>query len=299
MIGLASRLMDFAVIDISAPGEGEVDARIGGRSQLNIEASNTLSVLRRSYIDMLNQTRDLSEMYKDHIVSLVFWYTWLQMELAFWTLIEPKNLFQAIKRIIQLLNSAPTTMSSPFSHHFSGISAHILCQLVDFVDTRDEAFLLLEQLLNTLENLVPSSDTLSFNAAIRNLVSRKHSETSAARLARLTTSPTMGLQHLANAAVNSTATNAAATSASTRDDIIAGDSCKDEMLTNNTSIHDPNDNIAKAAEAAARAAQAMGKAMGNAAAAQAVRQANVQQHPEKDFAPELLSREGYLYALLG
>jgi hypothetical protein len=197
---------------------------------------------------------------KDPLLGLAFWYVWGHMELHFWPLMESSNLLYAVKRIIDLLGSEQLSPINPFTHHFSGFAAHILFQLAEFSDTREQALIHLENLDAILNHLIPHSDNQSFDAAVRDAVSRKRAQMIDSGM---DTSPSMGLEHLANAAVNSSSN---------------GD--REEPPPAN------DGGVAAAAEAAAKAVQLH---MGSAAASAA----------NKTFEPDLVSQEGYLYALLG
>jgi hypothetical protein len=230
--------------------------------RINLDSNGPLASMKKMFVSTLDEYKETCGMDKDALLGLAFWYTWGHMELHFWPLMESANLLYAVKRIIELLGSEQLNSVNPFTHHFTAFAAHILFQLSEFNDTREQALALLDSLDATLNNLIPHSDAQSFDAAIRDAVARKRNQMNDSRRSR---SPTMGLDHLANAAVNN---------------------------SNNGDVEETQDppandgGVAAAAEAAAKAVQLH---MGSAAATAA----------NKSFEAELVSQEGYLYALLG
>jgi len=218
-----------------------------------------IAAVKRVHMSALDEFRDQAHMEKDAHLAVMYWFMTLYVELHFWTLTQPTALFYPIKRILQLLNGGPQIMASPLSHHYAGLVAHVLCQLADFVDTRDEAIIHLETLLTTLDTSIHQSDTTSVNTVIRDTVARKQNEYMNSQPISSPTMGPIGLEHLANAAVNST------------------DPSKEVDVDNN--------GIAAAAEAAAKAAQAQ------------IGKARQSERVDKKWAPELMSQDGYLAGL--
>lgn len=117
-------------------------------------------------------------------------------------------------------------MTNPLLHHFAGLAAHVLIQLSDIRETRTASLEILEVLDKALHGLVPIQvDSFSCIALVREAVASKISSFAGMR----DSGGSLGLEHLANAAVGSS------------DNI------------------DPADGgVAAAAEAAAKAAMGMG-----------------------------------------
>jgi hypothetical protein len=274
MIGLCNRLSDLVTIDVGEKIFTTItDETRFNDSRMPADQHEYLRSMKRGFFSRMEEYKEESGMEKDTLLSLAFWYVWGHIELHFWPIMEPKNLFYCLRRIIDLLNSPQQSMVTPFTHHFTGFAAHVLHQLCDFEDTRDATSTLLDALDDTLSHLIPQSDTVSYDAVIRDTVSQKRASLPAAKSASAT-SPAMGLEHLANAAVNSTSNANAGASRAVADTV-------EEPARPTPPVNDSG--IAAAAEAAAKAAQLH---MGSA-------------HKLKTFDPEQISQEGYLWALLG
>jgi hypothetical protein len=195
---------------------------------ISADDTDRLRSERFTAITTLEDFKDAATETNDPILVMAYLYWLGQIELHFYPTANIKELMHVSKRLVQFLSE--TTMVNPLTHHFAGFAAHTLFQLAEFIDTRDEALKHIENLEQVLTNLVPHSDSQSFEAAIRDTVLRKR----AAILQNGETSPTLGgLEHLANAAVSTTTTTAAAAAAATESD----------------------GGVAAAAEAAAKAAQ--------------------------------------------
>jgi hypothetical protein len=153
--------------------------------------------LKTADIDLL-QAREVPD---DPILQMAFWYTRAQIEVTYYPLAIAKNILQPIRRIVELLGQipAPGASSSPIIHHFSGLAAHLLIQLCDFANTKDEASMLLVSLKAALKNMISYYDRSSFDAGILRVVEAKTKN-----LLGSSTSPAMGLEHLADVAVAGT-----------------------------------------------------------------------------------------------
>jgi hypothetical protein len=244
------------------------------KQQIGAENISSLTSARKAFMKIFDTYSEVSNMESDHIVAMCFWYCNIILDLHFYPLLEPSRLLYACRRTAELISQLPVT--NPLLHHFAGLTAHVIIQLADFTETRTEAIAILETLDNALHNLVPvHTDQQSCEALVRDAVSRKRnslvavvSAVAAAAAANATdassTSPSIGLEHLANAAVGS-----------------------DGAGTTTLDVGDGG--VAAAAEAAAKAAMGMGV---GAAAAAAVAAAST-----KEWDPMLMSREGYLLAL--
>jgi hypothetical protein len=168
--------------------------RVTGNSSkpVRIMPEDTHIMLRLKNGDQdLLQSRELPD---DPVLQMAFWYTRAQIEVTYYPLATAQNILFPVRRIVELLHHMSTS-PSPLSHHFAGFAAHLLFQLTDFANTKDEASNLLEMLDNTLTAHVPAHDSQSFEAGIRNAVQRKRDSLLNG------TSPRMSLEHLANAAV--------------------------------------------------------------------------------------------------
>jgi hypothetical protein len=171
---------------------------IGSSSKLiRIKPEDTDVILR-----LKQQDQDLllnHNIPNDPVLQMAFWYTRAQIEVTYYPLATASGIIFPIRRIVDLLqdelNHSMSTSPNPLSYHFAGFAAHLLLQLTDFANTKDEASNLLEVLDTNLAAQVPIQDTTSFIAGIRNVVQRKREGL------LMGTSPTMGLEHLANAAV--------------------------------------------------------------------------------------------------
>jgi hypothetical protein len=158
------------------------------------EDTDVILRLKTTDIDLL-QAQEIPD---DPVLQMAFWYTRAQIEVTYYPLAVASNLFHPIRRIVEHLSQEALSghSSSPITYHFSALAAHLLIQLCDFANTKDEATSLLEALDDALQSLISPQDSQSFDAGIRDVVSRKR-----AQLLGSNTSPTMGLEHLANAAV--------------------------------------------------------------------------------------------------
>jgi hypothetical protein len=170
---------------------------------ISADDTDRLRSERFTAITTMEDFKDAATETNDPILVMAYLYWLGQIELHFYPIANIKELMHLSKRLVQFLSE--TTMVNPLTHHFAGFAAHTLFQLAEFVDTRDEALKHIDSLELVLTNLVPHSDSQSFEAAIRDTVLRKR-----AALVQHNgdeTSPTLGgLEHLANAAVSTTAT---------------------------------------------------------------------------------------------
>jgi hypothetical protein len=165
---------------------------------ISADDTDRLRSERFTAITTMEDFKDAATEINDPILAMAYLYWLGQIELHFYPIANIKELMHVSKRLVQFLSE--TTMVNPLTHHFAGFAAHTLFQLAEFIDTRDEALKHIENLEQVLTNLVPHSDSQSFEAAIRDTVVRKR----AVLLQNGDTSPTMGLEHLANAAVSTT-----------------------------------------------------------------------------------------------
>jgi hypothetical protein len=190
---ILSRLAHTRITDSQDDYELHRPTRVTGSASkpLRIQPEDTDIILRLKNTDMdLLQAHDVPD---DPVLTMAFWYTRLQIEITYYPLAKPENMLYPLRRIIEQLGHAHGFFSSPITHHFSGLTAHLLIQLCNFANTKDEASSLLIMLSDTLQVLVNSQDTQSFDAGIRDVVARKK--------VSMFGEPSMGLEHLANAAV--------------------------------------------------------------------------------------------------
>lgn len=256
--------MHLNTIDISVDSRAqEHPERRFGSLKISIEQRDNLVAFKKLVLFGLDNVKQAGGAEKDALLNLACWYVWGHIELYFWPIMDSQNLFFCVRRIIDLLSSPQLSGVNPFTHHFAGFATYILFQLTDFANTREEAVELLGALENVLNHLVPHSDSQSFDAAIRDTVSKKHLQMSAS----LSTNPTMGLEHLANAAVSTSNT-----------DGTGEDSTAVQQLPPRAN----DGGVAAAAEAAAKAAQLQ-----------------ISVAASKTFDPELVRQEGYLFSLFG
>jgi hypothetical protein len=172
--------------------------RVTGSSSkpVRIMPEDTHIILRLKQQDQdLLQSRELPD---DPVLQMAFWYTRAQIEVTYYPLTTASKILFPVRRIVELLHDHMASSPNPLSCHFAGFAAHLLFQLTDFANTKDEASNLLDLLDNTLTTQVPPSDNSSFEAGIRNAVQRKRDSLING------TSPRMSLEHLANAAVGNT-----------------------------------------------------------------------------------------------
>jgi hypothetical protein len=169
-----------------------------GTVQMSINDIPALTVGRKSFMKVLESYSKYSTMDSDHLVALCFWYSNILVQLHFYPILEPNRLLYACSRIADLIAQLPIT--NLLLHHFAGLAAHVTIQLIDFVETRSEAIPILETLDNALHTLIPAhTDESSCDALVRDAVTRKRNSIATTD----STSPSMGLEHLANAAVGS------------------------------------------------------------------------------------------------
>lgn len=195
----------------------------------------------------------------DPILQLAFWYTRLAIETSYYPLATSKSLLYPSRKIVefllQLSRSGTLANISPLVHHFAGLVTHVLLQLCEFGDTRDEANQHLEVLESALLRLVPAYDAVSFEAGIRDVVVRRQA-------ALMGESKTAGLRYVDHKGASD-----------------GGFGIKSDAGNGGVGDREESsseDTLQAAAEAAARAAQAMASS----------------------FRGAMLSREGYLTALL-
>jgi hypothetical protein len=216
-------LPNWDVSDTDAPPRSDhtgVTLREGNIAYLT-NAKQMEARQMESFKDGVNET-------EDPVLAMTYLYWWGHLELHFYPIANIKDLMHLLRRLVEVMSG--TTTVNPLTHHFAGFAAHVLFQLAEFIDTREDALKIIDDLEQCLRNLVPHSDSQSYEAAIRDEVVRKR----ASLLQNGHTFPTMGLEHLANAAVSTTNTN-------------AGAGAQAEPASDG--------GVAAAAEAAARAAQ--------------------------------------------
>lgn len=144
-------------------------------SNMNDGMRATLTYAKRTFTSSMTVFGNLSNVEKDPILELMYWYALGQMQFYLWPLMERQELFHVVRRIVELLGTGGLAVN-PLTHHFAGFATHILFQLTDFHDTREEADALLETLGTNLNNMVPDTDSQSFNAAIRDTVARRRAD---------------------------------------------------------------------------------------------------------------------------
>jgi hypothetical protein len=197
MARILTRLAHTKIADSRDDHDLHRPTRITGSTAkpVRIMPEDTDVILRLKTADQdLLQSRELPD---DPVLQMAFWYTRAQIEITYFPMATAQNVLFPVRRIVELLNqmNAP----NPLTYHFSAFAAHLLFQLCEFGNTKDEAMILLEILDNTLAAQVPPHDSQSFDAGIRDVVRGKRTMI----LSGADTSPTMGLEHLANAAVGS------------------------------------------------------------------------------------------------
>lgn len=194
---ILSRLACTKIIDSQDDCELHRPTRVAGR------ASKVLCI-RPGDVDVIERLKDADmellqshEIPDDPVLAMAFWYSRIQIEITYYPLAKANHILYPLRRIIEQLGNA---RGCPITHHFSGLAAHLLIQLCTFTDTRGEAKKLLILLSNTLQDLVNSEDTQSFDAGIRDVVARKR--------AAISSEPSSaGLQHLADVAAGSRGTS--------------------------------------------------------------------------------------------
>jgi hypothetical protein len=202
--------------------DGQLKLPTDSCPRINVDDDEALHASKyawQSYLELYYFSAPLT----DSVVQLAYWYMSLVLENTFWPIASADVLLDRISHIItgvERLDSVHLLM-----HHFTGFAAHILLQLADYADTKDQALSLLERLDDFMQLNISTGDAHSFDAVIRDIVHSKRTELRPAAA----TSPTMGLEHLANAAVNTSG--------------------------NESAINPEDGGVAAAAEAAAKAAQ--------------------------------------------
>jgi len=195
MARILTRLAHTRIADSRDDHDLHRPTRVTGSTSkpVRIMPEDTDVILRLKTADQdLLQSRELPD---DPVLQMAFWYTRAQIEVTYYPMATAQNILFPVRRIVELLNLMATS-PNPLTYHFAGFAAHLLFQLSEFANTKEEASALLDVLDNTLSSQVPPHDTQSFDAGIRDVVQRKRG-----MLLGSGTSPTMGLEHLANAAV--------------------------------------------------------------------------------------------------
>lgn len=193
---ILSRLAHTKVID------SQDDYGLHRPTRITGSASKALRI-RPGDIDIIQRLKDTDmdllqshEIPDDPVLAMAFWYTRIQIEITYYPLAKACHILYPLRRIIEQLGHARGFFSSPITHHFSGLAAHLLIQLCTFTDTKDEASKLSILLSNTLHGLVNPRDTQSFDAGIRDVIAHKRAST-------FSEPSSAGLQHLAHVAVGS------------------------------------------------------------------------------------------------
>lgn len=192
---ILSRLAHTKITDSQNDFELHRPTRITGSTSkaLRIRPEQTDIILRLKASDLdLLQAHEIPD---DPVLTMAFWYTRVQIEITYYPLAKAENILYPLRRIVEQLGNACGSFSSPITHHFSGLAAHLLIQLCTFADTKKEASALLMQLSDVLQVLATPEDTQSFSAGIRAIIARQR--------ASMFGAPTVGLDQLANAAAGS------------------------------------------------------------------------------------------------
>ncbi|KAF2429349.1 hypothetical protein EJ08DRAFT_735111 [Tothia fuscella] len=197
MARILTRLAHTRIADSRDDHDLHRPTRVTGSTSkpVRIMPEDTDVILRLKTADQdLLQSRELPD---DPVLQMAFWYTRAQIEITYYPMATAQNILFPVRRIVELLSQM--TAPNPLTYHFSAFAAHLLLQLCAFANTKDEAMVHLQALDETLSSQVPAHDSQSFDAGIRDVVRNKRG----ALLSGSDTSPTMGLEHLANAAVGS------------------------------------------------------------------------------------------------
>jgi len=229
-------------------------------------------------------------------------YAYIQVELRYYPLSDADRLLSAARRTTELFGQVKRL--NLLTHHFAGLSGHVLLQLCDFFDTRDEAIGILDKLIDSFGAFIDDSTALTYDAFVHASLVRQRSRfapsTNNAADDPLVASE--ALEHLATAAVSVT--------------VGSGDDNGEHHVQQDDEEEGEEEAQAVAAAAAIEAAEALGANAaesvtadttmdslsgdgGIAAAAKAAAlAAQAQMAAPKKFSGEAMSQTGYLIDLL-
>jgi hypothetical protein len=205
----------------------ELDGRAGGSDALSPQLLRDLrsnrTVFGKSetqHLDMLLQVHvtqlaffnDQFDCGPNVMVGLMFFYVRLSIQLRFWPVTQAKDILAPAGFIAERLSQV--VAPNAITHHFAGLAAHVLMQMADFTDTRDEAERLLDRLERAVDKYVAADDSTSYDALVRDVLAKRRARgaDNAAAAAAATAAATAatasaalpaagGLQHLAAAAM--------------------------------------------------------------------------------------------------
>jgi hypothetical protein len=147
----------------------------------------------------------------NNMVALMFHYVRIQIDLTMWPVASSRDLLASVRSTLDVLEALDRP--NPLTYHFAAQATHLLFQLAELSDTRDEAERLLDVLDKAVNHYVPETDNSSFDALVRTALRQRnheiaqHAAAAAAATAAATAAsaslPTAagGLQHLASAAI--------------------------------------------------------------------------------------------------
>ena len=201
MTHILRRALRIEVVDsVEGDGQATYPSPFGGDYKIRVDAKD-VATLRAHKEHCRNELTSILLEFnynEDPVVRATFWYARLLIEIHFYPLAKVSRLFYILNRLIQFVQSL--TPVNLLNHHFTGIAAHVLFQLLEFSDTRSEALAHLDALGDILERMVPAHDTDSFDAAIKEVVARKR---------HILHQNSSNLEQLANVAVGNTDESAA------------------------------------------------------------------------------------------
>jgi hypothetical protein len=242
------------------------------RTVFGSEESTVLGFLHQMLTKQLTQLEKQSTCGLNHMVSLMYHYARFQIELRLWPLASPREFLAAARATIDSLGRLPAP--NPLTHHFAAQAAHVLVQLADFSDTRDEAERLMDALEHAVGKYAPADDAASHDALVREVLARRRAR---------------GANNAAAAAAATAAASAATASAARRRLPAAAAAGGLQHLAAAAIAEDDGGDVAMEDGGVAAAAEAAAAA---AAAAQA------QMGSARNFDGELMDQGGYVNALM-
>ena len=237
-------------------------------------ASHLLAISIQGELDRFRESVDKSIGHAA-IVQLAYWHTRLLI-VRLHPSSSPQDLVLPAQRVAALLKQGSDASLSPLSHHFAVLASVTLVELAGLPETREEAVQGIDELEAALALLNPetsSSGTAgkgseeSWHSAVLDLLAKKKAQASTDGQG-----PTLGLQHLADAAV--------------------GERSGEDVTMGNGGINGT-------ASASTTAMQSTSSAtVSAAAAAAAAATAVAAQQRMQEFDPMALARQGYLAAFM-
>jgi hypothetical protein len=167
------QVLEIEIADTPENETQENSSPFGVQTHTRLTPNDTglLRMFKKAYSENLQAIIYTFNLNQDSLIAMAFWYARVLIEAHFHPIAQGGSLLYALRRLIEALQSETTI--NIFTHHFSGLAAHTLFQLLDFTDTKEEALLLLDVLGDALNRMVPAHDTESFDAAIKDVVARK------------------------------------------------------------------------------------------------------------------------------